>query len=394
MKGHAEIAGGGISGLTCAVMLARQGWTVRVHERAAQIRDGGTGVYLKNNAVEILEDLDIFERLLPHGSRLERAQRLDRFGRIMQDRMLVGDSRVYVFIRRSLIDVLRIAAEEAGVEIKTGSTAIAAHPAGELVLENGRKLRADLVIAADGARSIVRDSLGIGASFRSLATIVNRYLLSSREVTPEPMMKEHWSGRYRIGTAPCGGCSYVYQVCPEWDKAASVLPNDVGFWSRAFPGLRRELEILRQTPAIQHNYSIVRSPCWYHGRVAITGDAAHGLPPALGQGIGLVLMNARAIAAVLEEHQTVEAALPVWESTVRFIADNSQRWAMRYDFFTRRWPAPLWFMRPAIIWAFRSIPSLNRRMRLADQGSKLIAELLPDSKRRPTAAAQVSNSTH
>jgi hypothetical protein len=84
-------------------------------------------------------------------------------------------------------------------------------------------------------------------------------------------------------------------------------------------------------------------------------------------------MNARALAAVLENDRTVEAALPAWEGAVRFIADNSQRWALRYDFFTRQWPAPLWFMRPAIIWAFRSIPALNRRMRLADQGLKLLA---------------------
>jgi hypothetical protein len=53
---------------------------------------------------------------------------------------------------------------------------------------------------------------------------------------------------------------------------------------------------------------------------------------------------------------------------------------LRYDFLTRRWPEPLWFLRPAIIWAFRSIPSLGRRMRIADQGLKLVPkELLTGS---------------
>jgi hypothetical protein len=65
---------------------------------------------------------------------------------------------------------------------------------------------------------------------------------------------------------------------------------------------------------------------------------------------------------------------------VRFIADNAQRWALRYDFLTRCWPEPLWFLRPAIIWAFRSIPSLGRRMRIADQGLKFVRkELLTGS---------------
>jgi 2-polyprenyl-6-methoxyphenol hydroxylase-like FAD-dependent oxidoreductase len=101
LKGHAEIAGGGIGGLSCAVMLARQGWTVRVHERAPQVREGGTGVYLKNNAIEVLEELQIFDRLVLHGSQLERAQRLDQAGRILQDRALVGQSRVHVSVRQA-----------------------------------------------------------------------------------------------------------------------------------------------------------------------------------------------------------------------------------------------------------------------------------------------------
>jgi hypothetical protein len=86
----------------------------------------------------------------------------------------------------------------------------------------------------------------------------------------------------------------VYQVYPEWDKSASVLPNNVAIWSKAFPWLRNEIGLLSQSSVIQHRYSVVRCPRWSKGRVAITGDAAHGLPPALGQGVGLVLMNARA----------------------------------------------------------------------------------------------------
>src|SRR5262245_20951807 len=147
-------------------MLARQGWNVRVHERAPEIREGGTGIYLKNNATEVLEELGIFDRLLPYGCKLERAQRLDRLGKIMQERPLKGQSRVHTFVRQSLVEVLRDAAEHSGVDIVAGSTAIAADPTGELILQDGRRLRADLVIVADGARSRVRDSLGIGATFQ------------------------------------------------------------------------------------------------------------------------------------------------------------------------------------------------------------------------------------
>jgi 2-polyprenyl-6-methoxyphenol hydroxylase-like FAD-dependent oxidoreductase len=102
--------------------------------------------------------------------------------------------------------------------------------------------------------------------------------------------------------------------------------------------------------------------------VAIIGDAAHALPPTLGQGVGLALMNGYALATVLGLHRATEDALPVWEAAVRLVSDRTQRWAMRYDYFARHWPGSLWSLRPAILWAFRSVPALNRRMRIADQG--------------------------
>jgi 2-polyprenyl-6-methoxyphenol hydroxylase-like FAD-dependent oxidoreductase len=374
MNRHAEIAGGGIGGLSSAVMLAQQGWTVRVHERSPEIREIGTGIFIKNNAIEVLEDIGIFDRLIPNGVKLERSQVLDRSSHIMQDRALAGKSRVHAFLRQTLIEALRDAAEQAGVEIVTRSTAIAADPTGELLLADGCRLRADLVIAADGVRSKVRESLGVGASHRWLPTVVNRYLIPSREITPDLVTREHWSNRCRIGITPCGNdLTYVYQVCPEWDETAMALPNDVAFWSSAFPRLRQVFEILSRTSASRHNFSIVRCPRWQRGRVAVIGDAAHGLPPTLGQGVGLTLMNARALAVVLERNRAVEDALPAWEAAVRVVSDKTQRWAMRYDFFTRQWPTSLWFMRPAIIWAFRAVPALNRRMRIADQGLKLAA---------------------
>jgi 2-polyprenyl-6-methoxyphenol hydroxylase-like FAD-dependent oxidoreductase len=390
VKRHAEIAGGGIGGLACAMMLAKRGWTVRVHERASEIREGGTGLYIKNNAAEVLEQYGLFDRLLPHGSRLMRAQRVDAAGAVMQERSLAGSARVHVFVRRKLVETLQEAAQEAGAEIVTGSAATAADPQGELHLENGDRRRADLVIVADGARSKLRGMLDVGARYEPLPTLVNRYLAPAEKLPLDAVMREHWSGRYRIGTAPCGEqLSYVYQVYPEADHAASALPHDIAVWSRAFPRLRKELEVLSQTDVIQHRYSIVRCRRWSTGRVAITGDAAHGLPPALGQGVGLVLMNAHALAIALESTRPVEDTLLAWEQAVRFIAENAQRWALRYDFLTRRWPQPLWFMRPGIMWAFRSIPALGRRMRIADQGLKLIPrELFSDAGKAPHIPGQ------
>src|SRR3546814_6768427 len=80
-------------------------------------------------------------------------------------------------------------------------------------------------------------------------------------------------------------------VAPFKDRAAARLPLDVEDWSRRFPLLRRLFEALHREPSTQYPYGVVRCPKWAVNNVAIIGDAAHGLPPTLGQGGGLTLMN-------------------------------------------------------------------------------------------------------
>ena len=51
---HAEIAGAGFAGLTVATALAQRGWSVRVHERAGEVRAFGAGIWIWENGVRVL----------------------------------------------------------------------------------------------------------------------------------------------------------------------------------------------------------------------------------------------------------------------------------------------------------------------------------------------------
>jgi 2-polyprenyl-6-methoxyphenol hydroxylase-like FAD-dependent oxidoreductase len=374
MTRHAEIAGGGIAGLSMATMLAKAGWSVRVHERSPEIRETGAGIYMRNNSLSILERLGIMTALAPLGTQVFKTRFVDRRGRLRQEFDLKGPGRTFVFPRQALVDVLADAARAAGVEIALAAPAAAAEPEGVLVMEDGRRLKADLVVAADGFRSQLRDRLVEGASHWELKTTVNRHFIPNRRITPDPVATQHWSGHRRIGVSPAGPAhSYVYSICPTSDARGRVLPLDLADWGNAFPALRPELEIIAAAPVTQYSYIMVRCPRWHQGRVAIIGDAAHGLPPTLGQGAGLSIMNALAAVIALDRRGSVEESLALWEREVRFISDMTQTWSCRYDWFTRGWPIALGFLRPAIFWCFRHFRVLNDRMRTADRGLELTA---------------------
>lgn len=372
---HAEIAGAGTAGLIAASLLAGAGWSVRVHERADAIREIGAGIFLHNNGLLVLEEAGLMEELAPRGTRLMRDQMVDWHGRPMQIRNLEASvTRRWSFPRQTLVEVLHAAARRNGVEIVTGSTIGSASPDGILVDAAGRNLQADLVIGADGHRSAVRSSLGLTRAERRLPTTSIRFLLAGRGLTPEPASTEHWSRRRRVALAACGPANtYVYMACPESDVAGSATPIDVESWSEHFPRLGPVFEVLHGAEPYKAYYSWVRSRPWSSGRAVLLGDAAHALPPTLGQGSNLAMSNARSLVTYLEQTESVPEALAAWERAVRPTTDATQQWAGHYDRLTKYWPNALSPVRAFAIWAFGASPMLAAKLRRADRTPPITA---------------------
>lgn len=369
---HAEIAGGGIGGLGLGMMLAADGWTVRVHERSTAIREVGAGLYIKNNSLRVLEQYGVVEELEPFGTWLKHRRVRNAEGKVMTEHETVDHRRCLVAPRQALVEVLARRAAAHGVEVVTDSHIKGIESAGVLIGADGKRYAADLVVAADGYRSRLRENLGIPSNWRDLDTLINRYLVETRSFTREDVTTEHWSGHRRIGITPSGpNESYVYVVMPAADAAGAKLPLDLESWNRSHPFLKDELAILAASPSTQYPYAVVKVDRWSEGRAAIIGDAAHGLPPTLGQGAGLTLMNSYALMRMVSQQRDIPQALREWEKTVRFISDSTQRWALRYDWFTRQWPTSLSLFRPLIVSAFGHSKYLTEKLRMADRGLDL-----------------------
>lgn len=381
MKGHAEIAGGGIGGLCLGMLLAQRGWTVRVHERSEEIREIGAGIYIKNNSIKVMEEAGMFSKLAPRGTQLNRAEVRDRNGGLILTRPHdVEATRVYVFSRQALIEELRDGALAAGVEVVTKSQVAGADPDGALILEDGSRLKADLVVGCDGFNSQVRSSIGVPARARILNTCINRYLLPHRRWTPEAVTTEHYSGKRRIGVTPAGDqLTYVFTVCPQQEVKPRVLPINRENWLEAYPQLANFFEELAVTRATSYQYCLVRADKWARGKVALVGDAATGMPPTLGQGAGLTIMNGRTLVEALERSKEVPSALVNWERAVRDVSDMTQNWALRWDWISRTCPAHLAWIKPLFMGAYKTVPAIGRRMRIADRGLEVILPRVRDA---------------
>jgi 2-polyprenyl-6-methoxyphenol hydroxylase-like FAD-dependent oxidoreductase len=369
MRGTAEVVGGGIGGLFAGYVLARSGWQVRINERAPDIREIGAGIFLKNNSVVVLEHLGIAQSVLGRAIWLRRAEVRDHRDRLLQSRPLVDTARVFNLPRADLVLGLADAARRAGVEIVTGSAVRTVTPGGALTLQNGDTRRADLVVAADGSRSGVRQALGLQIAARELANGATRFLVPRTDFEREDMTREWWSGRRRIGIAPASNeLTYTYMSCPQSDAAGAALPVDVASWLESFPMLAPFLAKLHDASG-GTRYAYAYSHCrrWSKGRVALIGDAAHSMPPTLGQGAGCTVMNAYVLCDELVRAADVPSALAAWERRIRYVTDETQKWALRYDALMSNWPLWLSGIRRGVIWSFGRLGGLNARMRIADR---------------------------
>lgn len=335
-KRHAEIVGAGFAGLAAACALAQRGWSVRVHERAERLRPAGAGIYIYENGLRVLEALGAYEAAVKGAPFAHTREVRDDANRVISVHRWQG-SRVYSVVRQTVINALAAAAAKAGAEIVTSSAGVSVTPDGELRFEGGRKAKADLVIAADGTHSRLRDSLGLVDRRKQLVDGCTRLLIpkTSDEMGQDGATTiEYWSGSRRLLYTPCSESEvYIALVMLHADQVGKAVPIDLAAWKRWFPHLEALIDRLGGE-ARYDRFEYVRLKRWSAGRVAVIGDAAHALPPNIGQGGGCAMMNALALAVYLDRERDMSAALATWEKAERPLTEHTQRISLMLG-----WPA-------------------------------------------------------
>lgn len=361
MPRHAEIAGGGIAGFSIASQLAEAGWTVRLHERHETVREVGAAIAVGQNGVDALRRIGAFEGAIRGGAKLNYWSIEDQWGRLVHADWV--NTSLYSVPRSSLQGALHQRALDLGVEVRTNSRAMA-YENGALVMEDGSRLEADLVVGADGVWSRIRASFaaqGIRVKEIDLKVAGLRAILPRSPEDPTDRMFEWLSGKRRVGLLPLDEETVaIYMFCPPSDERGRAIPVDVDSWTASYPHLR---ELFERVPHDATWRDVMEMHCssWVHENAVLLGDAAFGMAPNLGQGGCTAMQAAVSLSAAVAEADDIPEALRTWQRQERPHVDYVQKWSGRYSRWCSKAPAPVLPVRSMLFGMWSRSERLNQR---------------------------------
>lgn len=288
---RAGVVGGGIGGLAAAIALRAKGWDVTVYEQAPQFTEVGAGLALGPSALAALDALGVSDSIRASAITDRPATVRSHSGRVLLSGRLsdlTGGEDFILIHRAELISTLVAALPPRC--LRAGSTVTGVEPDGRVHTASGTH-SFDLVVAADGINSAIRQQL-----WPQSKSARNTGIAAWRWIVDQPAPQSIglvWGVDAEFGVLPLAG-DRTYAYAGTRAGRANGLSHFAD-WPDPVPAL-----VASAVPERLLCHDLLELPIprqWSCGRAVLLGDAAHGMRPTLGQGVGMALEDAVTLAA-------------------------------------------------------------------------------------------------
>jgi 2-polyprenyl-6-methoxyphenol hydroxylase-like FAD-dependent oxidoreductase len=347
---HALIIGGGIAGPVTAMALQRVGIRATISEaHPAADPDAGSYLTVTANGLEGLSAIGALDIATEAGFPTRRNVLWNQAGRrlvtVPLDSTLAGSPPALTIKRSRLAHLLQEEAIRRGIEIGYGRrlTGADSGQSGQLVatFEDGHTTSGDLLIGADGVRSVVRKLIDPTAPQGRYVGLTNFGGVTTGAA--EGLEPDAWHlifGRrafFGYQTTPEGDVVWFANVprtiitseersatTPEqWrGQLMDLFNGDVG------PAVdligAGELEL-----AADNTHDLAHVPVWHRGSMVIIGDAAHAPAPTSGQGASMAIEDGIVLARELSSNPSISDAFAEYEKARRDRVEKIVAWGAR-----------------------------------------------------------------
>ncbi|WP_067824939.1 FAD-dependent monooxygenase [Nocardia inohanensis] len=324
MARKAIVVGGGIGGLAAARALSRSGWDVEVLEKAKAFGEVGAGLSLWSNGIRALDALGLGDAVRARAMVDTQAGIRDVSGRWLSRTDTAELARrfgpVVIVHRAELLEIMRAAVAAGALHLDTEVKEVRVVGEQVEVVHSHGVSRADLVVGADGIRSTVRRA--IWGEVRPEYAGYTTWRVVVRPERPLQAGGETWGRGERVGLGPLpDGRVYLFGVAgvPAGERSAdgelAELKRRFGRWHQPIPEL---LEAAEEDAILRHDiFELPPLDTFVSTRVALLGDSAHAMTPNMGQGANQALEDAVTLAALLDRHAGIGAALAAYDKDRR-----------------------------------------------------------------------------
>ncbi|HUR49330.1 MAG TPA: FAD-dependent monooxygenase, partial [Acidimicrobiales bacterium] len=336
------ISGASIAGPALAYWLDRYGFEVTVVEKNATVRGGGYAIDIRGTARDVVDRMGLMPQLRRAHVDTNRITFVDAVGETIgalePEQVTGGQRELDLEVRRGdLADALN-APLHGRVEFLFGDSIATLDDDGEavhIVFESGTRRTFDLVIGADGLHSNTRRlTFGPEEPFHrylgrvfAVFTLPNEFGLAHEGVIWTEPGRSAVLYAYESSDVVHGFFTFAHPAPPfsvlrdpkaQRDLVAAHFPELVWHLPRMVEAMREADDLFFDT------VSQIHMPTWSHGRVALTGDAAHATSFLSGQGSSVSLVGAYILAGELAAHDHHKDAFAAYERTVRPFAERNQ----------------------------------------------------------------------